>query len=180
MLHQHQKRSVHEQNLKKHSEVVAEHQRAYLAAGCFWGVEEAFRTTPGVVHTAVGYMGGHTERPTYKDVCTGTTGHAETVEIVFDPEKISYEKILELFWKIHNPTQINRQGPDVGEQYRSVIFYTSPEQQRVAEESKKLEQQNGGYHEPIATSVESAGTFWLAEEYHQQYTLKNGGAVCRV
>lgn len=155
-------------------------ERAYLAAGCFWGIEEVFRTTPGVVSTAVGYMGGHEESPTYERVCAGTTGHAETVEIVFDSEKISYEKILELFWKSHNPTQVNRQGPDVGEQYRSVIFYTSPQQQRIAEESKAAEQRNGGYHAPLATSIEPAQTFWKAEEYHQQYFLKNGGGVCHV
>lgn len=155
-------------------------ETAYLAAGCFWGIEEVFRTTPGVISTAVGYMGGHTASPTYERVCGGTTGHAETVEVVFDPEKISYEKILNLFWKSHNPTQVNRQGPDVGEQYRSVIFTTTPEQETVAHTSKTEEQKNGGYVEPIATSIEPATIFWKAEEYHQQYVLKNGGGVCRV
>lgn len=156
------------------------HEKAYLAAGCFWGIEEVFRTTPGVVSTSVGYMGGHTEAPTYEDVCSGTTGHAETVEVVFDPEKIPYEKILELFWKSHNPTQVNRQGPDVGEQYRSVIFYTTPDQEKIAHASKDVEQKNGGYPDPIATLIQPAQTFWKAEDYHQQYFLKNGGGVCHV
>lgn len=155
-------------------------ETAYFAAGCFWGVEEAFRTVPGVVSTAVGFMGGTRESPSYKAVCNGDTGHAETAEVVFDPEKISYEALLEMFWKMHDPTQVDRQGPDYGSQYRSAIFTTTSEQYMQARASKENEQKNGGYIAPIATTIEPAPTFWRAEEYHQQYFLKNGGGVCHI
>lgn len=163
---------------------------AYFAAGCFWGVEEAFRTIPGVISTAVGFMGGKLDDPSYKAVCAGDTGHAETTEVVFDPEKISYDALLEIFWKIHDPTQVDRQGPDYGSQYRSAIFTTTPEQQAKALSSKESEQktllrqgfggQASGHTAPIATSIEPAGTFWKAEDYHQQYFLKNGGGACHI
>lgn len=155
-------------------------ETAYFAAGCFWGVEEAFRTVPGVISTAVGFMGGKTPNPSYKEVCGGDTGHAETTEVVFDPEKISYDALLEIFWKIHDPTQVNRQGPDYGTQYRSAIFTTTPEQEMKAVASKENEQKNGGHMAPIATTIEPAPEFWKAEDYHQQYFLKNGGGVCHV
>lgn len=155
-------------------------ETAYFAAGCFWGVEEAFRTTPGVMSTAVGFMGGTLEHPSYKAVCNGDTGHAETTEVVFNPEKISYEALLEMFWKMHDPTQVDRQGPDYGSQYRSVIFTTTPEQETKAIASKENEQKNGGRLAPIATVVQPAQTFWKAEDYHQQYFLKNGGGVCHI
>ena len=155
-------------------------ETAYFAAGCFWGVEEAFRTTPGVISTAVGFMGGTTPNPSYKDVCGGDTGHAETTEVVFDPEKVSYEALLEMFWKIHDPTQVNRQGPDYGSQYRSALFTTTPEQEGKAITSKENEQKNGGHTVAIATTIEPAPEFWKAEDYHQQYFLKNGGGVCHI
>ncbi len=155
-------------------------ETAYFAAGCFWGVEEAFRTTTGVVSTAVGFMGGTLENPSYKAVCNGDTGHAETTEVVFDPEKISYEALLEMFWKMHDPTQVDRQGPDYGSQYRSAIFTTTPEQEVAARASKETEQKNGGHMTPIATVIQPALTFWKAEDYHQQYFLKNGGGVCHI
>ncbi len=155
-------------------------ETAYFAAGCFWGVEEAFRTTPGVMSTAVGFMGGTLENPSYKAVCGGDTGHAETTEVVFDPEKISYETLLEMFWKMHDPTQVDRQGPDYGSQYRSAIFTTTPEQEAKAKVSKENEQKNGGHISPIATVIRPASMFWKAEDYHQQYFLKNGGGVCHI
>ena len=148
-------------------------EQATFAAGCFWGVEEAFRTQPGVVETAVGYMGGHTENPSYQQVCTGETGHAEVVQLSFDPAKISYAQLLDLFWAKHNPTSLNFQGWDVGTQYRSAIFYHSDEQRRIAEEAKAQLAASGKYKAPIVTEVASAGPFWRAEDYHQQYILKN-------
>lgn len=155
-------------------------ETAYFAAGCFWGVEEAFRTTPGVIGTAVGFMGGSLEHPSYKAVCNGDTGHAETAEVVFAPEKISYETLLEMFWKMHDPTQVDRQGPDYGSQYRSAIFTTTPEQETKAIALKEDEQKNGGHVAPIATVIQPASTFWKAEDYHQQYFLKNGGGTCHI
>lgn len=155
-------------------------ETAYFAAGCFWGVEEAFRTTPGVVSTSVGFMGGTVVNPSYEAVCGGDTGHAETVEVVFDPEKISYDALLKIFWKTHDPTQVDRQGPDVGSQYRSAIFTTTPEQAAKAVVSKEDEQKNGGHTAPIATSIAPATEFWKAEDYHQQYFLKKGGGTCHV
>lgn len=151
---------------------------ATFAAGCFWGVEERFRTTEGVVDTAVGYTGGHTKNPTYKEVCSDTTGHAEAVQVTFDPKKISYKKLLAIFWDNHNPTQIDRQGPDRGKQYRSAIFYHTPEQQKQAEESKEALQKSGKYSSPIATQIVPATEFYMAEDYHQQYLQKRGSSFC--
>ena len=148
-------------------------ERATFASGCFWGVEEAFRTLPGVLETAVGFMGGLTEHPTYHQVCTGETGHAEVVDLRFDPTQISYAQLLERFWGKHNPTCRNYQGFDVGTQYRSAIFYHSDEQRRIAEESMAALASSGKYAEPIVTEITPAGPFWRAEEYHQQYVLKN-------
>jgi len=148
-------------------------EKATFAAGCFWGVEEAFRTLEGVLETAVGYMGGHTENPTYQQVCSGETGHAEVVHLKFNPEQISYAQLLDKFWGKHNPTCLNFQGWDVGSQYRSVIFYYSEQQRQIAEESKAQLAASGKYREPIVTEITSAMPFWRAEEYHQQYVLKN-------
>lgn len=152
--------------------------KATFGAGCFWGVEAAFRRVKGVVDTAVGYEGGITENPTYHDVCTDRTGHAEVVQVEFDPEQVSYEQLLEVFWSIHDPTQVNRQGPDVGTQYRSVIFYHSPEQEAVARKSKEALERSGRYRRPVATAIEPARVFWRAEEYHQRYLEKRGLASC--
>lgn len=151
---------------------------ATFGAGCFWGVEAAFRRLPGVVDVAAGYSGGHTPNPTYKDVCSHTTGHAEVVQVTFDPQKISYGQLLDVFWQIHNPTQVNRQGPDVGTQYRSAIFVHSPEQQAVAEKSKAALAASGKFQRPIATEITTAGPFYRAEEYHQKYLEKHGAASC--
>lgn len=145
-------------------------KKAYFAAGCFWGVETAFRRASGVDATSVGYMGGHTERPTYEAVCGGTTGHAEAVEVTFDPERVSYERLLEVFWGCHDPTQVNRQGPDVGSQYRTAIFFDGEEQAEAARAS--LAAQVASWPRPIATEITPAGDYWLAEDYHQQYFEK--------
>lgn len=147
-------------------------KKATFAAGCFWGVEEAFRTLEGVIATTVGYLGGSTENPTYEQVCTDTTGHAEVVEVQYDPAAISYQQLLDRFWAKHNPTTLNRQGMDIGRQYRSAIFYHDDEQRRLAEESRAAQQSSGGYDDPIVTEITPAGPFWRAEEYHQQYVLK--------
>jgi peptide-methionine (S)-S-oxide reductase len=152
---------------------------ATFAAGCFWGVEARFRQVPGVVDTMVGYTGGHKEEPTYKQVCTGTTGHAEAVQVTYDPGKVTYDALLEVFWNAHDPTTANRQGPDVGSQYRSAIFYHTPEQEAAARKSKAALQASGRWGEkPIVTQVEPAGPFWRAEEYHQRYLEKKGRASC--
>ncbi len=151
---------------------------ATFGAGCFWGVEESFRQVPGVVSTAVGYEGGETDKPTYEQVCSNHTGHAEVVQVEYDPGKVSYEQLLSVFWENHNPTEVNRQGPDVGTQYRSVIFYHTPEQQAVAEASKVAAAAR--WSKPIATQVVPAMTFNLAEEYHQQYLAKRGMSSCHV
>jgi peptide-methionine (S)-S-oxide reductase len=153
-------------------------EKATFGAGCFWGVEAAFRKVPGVVDAAVGYSGGHTKKPTYKDVCTDRTGHAEVVQVEYDPAKVTYKQLLEVFWANHDPTQRNRQGPDVGEQYRSVIFYHTPEQKASAEASKRKLEESGKYKRPLATRVDPAGEFWRAEEYHQRYLEKRGLAAC--
>ncbi len=153
-------------------------KEAMFGAGCFWGVEAAFRRVEGVVDTAVGYSGGHTESPTYEQVCSGRTGHAEVVRIKFDPEKVSFEELLHVFWGCHDPTQVNRQGPDVGQQYRSVIFAVDDDQRRAAEASKRHLAESGRLPRPIATSVEPAGPFWRAEEYHQRYLEKHGRDSC--
>jgi peptide-methionine (S)-S-oxide reductase len=150
------------------------YETAAFGAGCFWGVEAAFRKLDGVISTSVGYMGGHTIDPTYKDVCTGKTGHAETVKVVYDPSKVSYEKLLQTFWNKHDPTTKNRQGPDIGEQYRSIIFYYSDEQKKLATESKEKLNASGKYKNPVVTEIVQAPTFYPAEEYHQQYLEKGG------
>jgi peptide-methionine (S)-S-oxide reductase len=155
-------------------------QKATFAAGCFWGVESKLRQIPGVVSTRVGYAGGKMNNPTYKDVCTDKSGHAEAVEIMFDPSKISYEQLLTVFWSLHDPTQVDRQGPDVGSQYRSMIFYHSPEQEAAAKASKEKLAQSGKYPRPIATEIVPAGDFWQAEDYHQQYLEKRGLSNCRL
>lgn len=155
-------------------------EKATFAAGCFWGVESAFRQISGVVDTQVGYTGGQTASPTYKEVCTDTTGHAEAIEITFDPSRVSYRKLVELFFKMHDPTQMNRQGPDVGTQYRSAIFYHSPEQKAAAETSKAALDKSGKYKKPVATQILPAAPFYRAEEYHQRYFEKNGGPACHI
>jgi len=151
-------------------------RKATFGAGCFWGVEAAFRQLDGVTKTEVGYEGGRLERPTYGDVCSHTTGHAEVVEVTYDPERISYDELLDVFWRKHDPTQLNRQGWDVGEQYRSVVFVHDEEQRVAAEASREREQTN--WRRPIVTVVEPAQTFWPAEDYHQQYLEKRGRATC--
>lgn len=154
---------------------------ATFAAGCFWGVEETFRCTKGVQETEVGYIGGHTERPTYEDVCSGTTGHAEAVRVTFDFAEISYESILQIFWDNHNPTTRNQQGPDFGSQYRSVIFYHSEDQKKIAEASKqKLQESKNHGDKEIVTEIVEAGPWYPAEEYHQKYVMKKGGGSCHI
>ncbi|MDX2027053.1 MAG: peptide-methionine (S)-S-oxide reductase MsrA [Alphaproteobacteria bacterium] len=155
-------------------------EKAIFGAGCFWGVEAAFAALPGVVATEVGYSGGTTEQPTYEDVCNGHTGHAEVVRVTFDPTKIFYEALVEKFFTLHDPTQVNRQGPDIGDQYRSAIFYTSPEQEKTAKRVRDRLEQSGRYRKSIATVIEPAAPFWRAEEYHQQYIAKRGGGSCRI
>jgi peptide-methionine (S)-S-oxide reductase len=154
--------------------------KALFGAGCFWGVEAAFRQVEGVLATAVGYSGGRKENPTYEDVCSGRTGHAEVVEVEYDPSKVSYEKLLDVFWENHDPTTLNRQGPDVGEQYRSAIFFQAPEQEAAARASKERLEKSGRYKRPIVTKIEPASTFYRAEEYHQRYLEKHGLAHCRI
>lgn len=153
---------------------------ATFGAGCFWGVEETFRKLPGVIDTTVGYMGGEFTNPTYDDVCTDTTGHAEVVHITYDAEKISYNDLLKIFWESHNPTTPNQQGPDIGSQYRSVIFYHNEDQQNQAEQSKKMVEASHKYQKPIVTQIVPATTFYKAEEYHQRYLEKKGLASCHI
>ena len=153
-------------------------EKATFGAGCFWGVEAAYRQIPGVQSTAVGYAGGSADAPTYKQVCTGRTGHAEVVQVVFDPQKVSYEELLDVFWANHDPTTLNRQGPDVGTQYRSAIFFHSPEQEKAARAS--LERRQETLPRPIVTQVEPASTFYIAEDYHQQYLEKRGLSTCKI
>jgi len=155
-------------------------EQATFAAGCFWGVEATFRQIQGVLDTSVGYIGGHTDKPTYKEVCAGDTNHAEAVQIIFDPAQVSYAQLLETFWQCHDPTQHNRQGPDIGTQYRSAIFYHSPQQEIAALQSKAQQQNSGQYTRPIATSIVSATTYYSAEEYHQQYLEKRGLMHCAI
>lgn len=154
-------------------------EKATFGAGCFWGVEAAFRQVKGVTSTSVGYMGGTLENPTYEDVCTDRTGHAEVVEVFYDPAEVSYEELLEVFWSIHDPTTLNRQGPDRGTQYRSVIFYHTPAQEAAARASKEKLQGSGIFKRPIVTQIEPAKEFYRAEEYHQQYYEKTGRRSCR-
>jgi peptide-methionine (S)-S-oxide reductase len=155
-------------------------EKATFGAGCFWGVEATFRQVQGVTSATVGYAGGTTENPTYEDVCTDETGHAEVVQVEFDPAQVSYEKLLEVFWRNHDPTTRGRQGPDVGSQYRSVVFYHTPEQQRAAEEFKSKLDQGNHFSRPVVTQIEPALAFYRAEEYHQQYLAKRGRAHCAV
>ena len=153
---------------------------ATFAAGCFWGVEAAFRQTPGVTATVVGYMGGSFDNPSYEDVCSGRTGHAEVVQVTYDPAKVGYEDLLAVFWTNHDPTTVNRQGPDVGTQYRSAVFFHSPEQETAALASKQREDASSRFRNPVVTEVKPAGPFWIAEDDHQQYLEKRGLAVCHL
>lgn len=155
-------------------------ETATFAAGCFWGVEAAFRQVQGVRATAVGFMGGARDNPSYEDVCYRDTGHAEVVQVEFDPAQVSYEDLLDVFWDNHDPTQLNRQGPDIGDQYRTAIFVHSPEQERAANASKQRRDESGAYRRPIVTEITPAATFWKAEEYHQQYLEKRGLATCHI
>jgi peptide-methionine (S)-S-oxide reductase len=151
-------------------------RRATFGAGCFWGVEAAFRQIEGVTKTEAGYEGGTLENPSYEDVCSHTTGHAEVVEVTYDPERVSYDELLEVFWAKHDPTQLNRQGWDVGDQYRSVVFFHDEEQRETALRSKAQEQAR--HRKPIVTQIEPAQTFYAAEDYHQRYLEKQGRASC--
>lgn len=153
---------------------------ATFAAGCFWGVEDAFRQLPGVVATRVGYTGGDADHPTYEQVCSHTTGHAEAVEVAFDPAAVSYEELLDYFWRIHDPTQVDRQGPDIGDQYRSAVFVHDESQAKAAEASKEALDRSGTFPTAIASEMVPAETFWEAEDYHQQYFEKRGMAGCHL
>jgi len=155
-------------------------EKATFAAGCFWGVEATFRQLPGVISTRVGYIGGQLPNPTYKDVCTDRTGHAEAVEVEYDRAKVSYEQLLNVFWENHDPTQLNRQGPDWGTQYRSAIFFHTPEQESAAKASKEVLGKSGRLSKPIVTRIVPATTFYEAEDYHQQYLEKRGLASCHI
>lgn len=154
--------------------------KATFGAGCFWGVEHAFRQLEGVTDATAGYAGGKTESPSYAEVCSHLTGHAEVVQVEYDPARITFDELLEAFWSMHDPTQLNRQGPDIGDQYRSVIFFQTPEQRAAAEASKARLQTSGAHARPIVTAIEPAPTFWRAEEYHQRYLEKQGRGACRL
>jgi peptide-methionine (S)-S-oxide reductase len=155
-------------------------EKATFGAGCFWGVEVAFRQIEGVTSTRVGYAGGTLENPTYRDVCTDRTGHAEVVEVEYDPARVPYEELLSVFWSNHDPTTLNRQGPDVGSQYRSVIFYHTPQQEAAALASREQQEKSGRYKRPIVTEIKPAPAFFEAEDYHQQYLEKRGLAHCAI
>ena len=155
-------------------------QLATFGAGCFWGVEVAFRNVPGVKDAKVGYLGGTLANPTYRDVCTGRTGHAEVVQVEYDPMEVTYDRLLDVFWENHDPTTLNRQGPDVGTQYRSAVFYHSPEQKRAAEESKSRLEASGKLRSAIVTEITEASAFYPAEDYHQRYLEKRGLASCHI
>jgi peptide-methionine (S)-S-oxide reductase len=155
-------------------------EKAIFAAGCFWGVESDFRAVNGVVSTRVGYTGGRTENPSYQEVCSGRTGHAEAVEVTYDPSRVSYRQLLDVFWGLHDPTTLNRQGPDFGEQYRSAIFYIGETQEREARASKEQQDGNGRFKRPIVTEITPASVFYEAEDYHQQYFEKRGVSHCRM
>lgn len=155
-------------------------EKATFGAGCFWGVEAAFRHVDGVIDTAVGYLGGTRDNPTYDDVCTDETGHAEVVQVEYDPARVSYAQLLDVFWQIHDPTTLNCQGPDVGTQYRSAIFTHSPEQEAAARASKERAQASGRFVKPIVTEITQASVFWRAEEYHQRYLERRGMASCHI
>ena len=154
--------------------------KATFGAGCFWGVEETFRQIPGVTATAVGYSGGRSANPTYEDVCSDETGHAEVVEVDYDPKVVPYDRLLDVFWESHNPTQLNRQGPDVGTQYRSAIFFHDAEQEKAARASRDRLAASGKFARPVVTEISPAQPFWRAEEYHQRYFEKRGGGSCHV
>ena len=153
---------------------------ATFAAGCFWGVESRFASTSGVTSTAVGYMGGHTSDPTYEELCRKGTGHAEVVQLEFDEQQISYDTLLDIFWQMHDPTTLNQQGPDIGDQYRSAIFYHNDHQRIMAEQSMVVLDKSGIFGNPIVTEITPATEFWRAEEYHQQYNAKNGYGGCSI
>jgi peptide-methionine (S)-S-oxide reductase len=153
--------------------------KATFGAGCFWHVEEIFRKVAGALATQVGYMGGTRENPSYEEVCSHTTGHAEVVEVTFDPARLSFDELLRVFWDCHDPTQLNRQGPDIGSNYRSVIFCHTPEQEEAARRSLEQEERSGRHRRPVVTAIVPASTFWRAEEYHQQYLAKRGKDSCR-
>jgi peptide-methionine (S)-S-oxide reductase len=155
-------------------------EKATFGAGCFWGVEATFRQIPGVIDTAAGYLGGALKDPTYEDVCTDQTGHAEVVQVTFDPAKVSYDQLLNVFWEMHDPTTLNRQGPDIGTQYRSAIFFHSPEQEAIARKSKAVVEASGKFRRPIVTEISPASTFYRAEEYHQRYLEKRGLSHCHI
>ena len=155
-------------------------EKAMFGAGCFWGVEAAFRKVKGVTSTAVGYSGGSFPNPTYEDVCTGRTGHAEVIMVEFDPSQVNYENLLGVFWECHDPTTLNRQGPDIGSQYRSAVFFFNSEQETLAKASKEALQKSGRYARDIVTEVTPASEFYVAEDYHQQYLEKRGSASCRL
>jgi len=155
-------------------------ETATFGAGCFWGVEETFRQVPGVVETTVGYLGGHTQNPTYQDVCTDETGHAEVVEVKYDPSKVTYDQLLDVFWANHDPTTLNRQGPDFGTQYRSAIFFHTPDQEREAQASKQRIEASGKFRRPIVTEITPASDFYPAEDYHQKYLAKRGLSHCHI
>jgi peptide-methionine (S)-S-oxide reductase len=155
-------------------------EKATFGAGCFWGVESAFRQVAGVTDAAVGFMGGTTANPSYRDVCTGRTGHAEVTQVTFDPARVSYERLLDVFWEIHDPTTLNRQGPDHGTQYRSVIFYHTPEQEAAARASLQKLEAAKKFSRPIVTQIVPAADFYRAEEYHQRYFEKNGISACHI
>jgi len=155
-------------------------ETATFGAGCFWGVEETFKDIPGVQSTAVGYLGGTYDNPTYKDVCTGRTGHAEVLQLQYDPNQVSYDSLLDTFWRNHNPTTLNRQGPDVGSQYRSAIFFHTAQQAETAQASKEKLQRSGTVRKPIVTEITPASTFYPAEEYHQRYLEKRGMGACHI
>ena len=155
-------------------------QTAHFAAGCFWGVEARFREQQGVIDAISGYMGGHTENPTYKQVCGGDTGHAETVQVIFDDEQVSYRALLDLFFDLHNPTTRNRQGPDVGNQYRSAVFWQDEDQRAAAQQKIAEINESGQWPSPVVTEVTHEETFWPAEEYHQRYFEKNGTGYCKI
>ena len=153
-------------------------ETAIFAAGCFWGVQFYFDQVPGVKETLVGYTGGHTEKPTYEDVCSHTTGHAEAVKITFDPSEVTYETLLKQFFKMHDPTQLNRQGPDVGDSYRTAIFYTSDKQKELAEKVK--EESSDKFDKPVVTEITKASEFWPAEDYHQKFAERTGRGMCHI
>ncbi len=155
-------------------------EKAMFGAGCFWGVEATFRQLPGVSDVAVGYAGGHLDNPTYEDVCSGKTGHAEVIEVTFDPDQVKYETLLDTFWRCHNPTTLNRQGPDIGTQYRSAIYYYNDEQRKIATHSKSAMEDTGAFRKPIVTEITVAAPFYRGEEYHQRYLEKRGLAHCHI